>query len=46
MVESLLAHDAKVDARAANNQSPLDLALLKGHQDVASLLEGLGATLL
>jgi ankyrin repeat protein len=45
MVEVLLANGAHVNARAANNQSPLDLALSKGHQDVAALLEELGATL-
>ena len=45
MVEVLLANGAHVNARAANNQAPLDLALSRGHQDVAALLEELGARL-
>jgi uncharacterized protein len=45
MLEVLLANGAHVNARADNNQSPLDLALSKGHQDIAALLEELGATL-
>jgi ankyrin repeat protein len=34
-----------VNQRADNNQSPLDMALLKGHQDLVELLEHLGAKL-
>jgi len=45
LLEVLLANGAHVNARAANNQSPLDLALLKGHQDIAARLDELGATL-
>lgn len=45
MVEVLLANGAYVNSRAANNQSPLDLALSKGQQNVAALLEHLGAKL-
>ena len=45
MLEALLANGAHLNVRAANNQSPLDLALLKGHQEIAALLEELGATL-
>ncbi len=45
MVEALLANGADINARAANDQGPLDLALSKGHQEVAALLEELGAKL-
>jgi uncharacterized protein len=45
MIEVLLANQASVNVRAANNQSPLDLAMLKGHHEVAALLEQLGAKL-
>jgi ankyrin repeat protein len=45
MVEALIAHGAGVNARAANDQGPLDLALMQGRQDVAELLEQLGAKL-
>lgn len=41
MVELLIAHSADVQARAANHQSPLDLAMLKGHGEIAALLEQL-----
>jgi ankyrin repeat protein len=41
----LLAHNADLKARADNNQGPLDLALQKGHADVASMLQQLGAEL-
>ncbi len=33
MAETLLANGADVNQRADNNQSPLDMALLKGHQE-------------
>ncbi len=39
MVEILLASGADTSIRAANNQLPLDLALSKGHGEVAALLE-------
>ncbi|HEX4749153.1 MAG TPA: ankyrin repeat domain-containing protein [Bryobacteraceae bacterium] len=45
MVEVLVANGAHVNARAANGQSALDLALSKGHHEVAELLEHLGAKL-
>jgi ankyrin repeat protein len=45
MVEVLLAHGAHVNTRAENNQAALDLALTKGHQDIARLLDELGAKL-
>jgi len=45
MIEVLLAHQAGLNVRAGNNQGPLDLALLKGHHEVAALLEQLGAKL-
>ena len=45
MVETLIAGGADLQARAANNQAPLDLALLKGHGEIAALLEELGGTL-
>lgn len=45
MVEVLIAHGANVNARAANEQAPLDLALMQGREDVAALLEQLGAKL-
>jgi uncharacterized protein len=41
IVESLLAHGADAEARAENQQTALDLALLKGHGDIVSLLEEL-----
>jgi ankyrin repeat protein len=45
MVEMLIAHGADLNARADNNQCALDMALMRGHQDIADLLEGLGAKL-
>jgi ankyrin repeat protein len=45
IVEILIAHGADVNARAENNQSPLDLALLHKRDNVAALLEELGARL-
>jgi ankyrin repeat protein len=45
MVEVLIANGANLNSRAANEQSPLDLALTQGRQDVAALLEQLGAKL-
>lgn len=45
MVEVLIANGAHLNARAANEQSPLDLALMHGREDVATLLEQLGAKL-
>jgi uncharacterized protein len=45
MIELLLANQASISLRAGNNQGPLDLALLKGHHEVAALLEQLGAKL-
>lgn len=45
MVEVLLANGADINRRAANDQAPLDLALMQGRQDVAALLEELGAKL-
>jgi ankyrin repeat protein len=45
MAETLIANGADVNQRADNNQSPLDMALLKGHQDVMEFLEQLGAKL-
>jgi ankyrin repeat protein len=44
-VELLLTHGADANIRADNNQSALDLALLKGHHAIAELLEELGAKL-
>ncbi len=43
MVQSLIAHGAQVEARADNQQTPHDLAMLKGHGEVAALLEELSA---
>jgi ankyrin repeat protein len=43
MVETLIANGADVNARAENNQCAMDMALLRGHQGIADLLEGLGA---
>jgi ankyrin repeat protein len=45
MAEALIAGGADLQARAANNQAPLDLALLKGHGEMAALLEELGGKL-
>lgn len=45
MVEVLIANGAHVNSKASNGQGPLDLALSRGHQDVAELLEQLGARL-
>lgn len=45
MVEVLMANGAHLNARAANDQGPLDLALMHGREDVATLLEQLGAKL-
>lgn len=39
MVEVLLTSGADAGVRAANNQLPLDLALSRGHGDLAALLE-------
>jgi len=41
IVEALLAGGADVNLRAGNQQTALDMALMKGHQDVASILEAL-----
>ncbi len=43
LIETLLASNANLKVRAVNNQSPVDLALLNGHGDVAELLEQLGS---
>lgn len=43
IVRSLIAHEALIQARAENQQTPLDLAMQRGHGDVAELLEELGA---
>jgi ankyrin repeat protein len=45
MVEALVANGANLNQRADNNQTPLDMALLKGHQELVELLEQLGAKL-
>jgi ankyrin repeat protein len=45
LAELLIANGAQVNVRAANNQSPLDLALSTGRAEIASLLEQLGARL-
>ena len=45
LTEVLLANGAHVNVRAGNNQSPLDLALSTGREEIAALLEQLGATL-
>ena len=42
MMEALLAGNANLKVRATNNQSPMDLAMLKGHADIVELLEQLG----
>jgi ankyrin repeat protein len=39
----LIGAGADVKARADNNQSALDLALTKGHQDMVDILEHYGA---
>ena len=39
MAETLLVHGADRSARADNNQTPLDLALLHAHGELAALLE-------
>ena len=39
MVKALLAAGADPHARAGNGQSALDLAMAKGHSDVAALLD-------
>lgn len=44
MLEELLANGADTGIRAENNQTPLDLALSKGHEEVAALLENVGPT--
>jgi ankyrin repeat protein len=41
----LIESGASVNVRAENNQSPLDLALTKGHQDMVEFLELKGARL-
>lgn len=43
LVELLLVNGGNADARAENNQSPMDLALLRGHQEVVALLESIQA---
>ena len=43
MVEALIANGAHINARSDNNQCALDMALMRGHQHIAELLEGLGA---
>jgi ankyrin repeat protein len=43
MVEALLASGADVNLRAGNQQTALDMALINGHQEVASILEALGS---
>ncbi len=43
MVQSLIAHNAHIQARADNQQTPLDMAMLGGHGEVAELLEELSA---
>ncbi|MBV8809728.1 MAG: ankyrin repeat domain-containing protein [Acidobacteriaceae bacterium] len=45
MVEALIANGADVNVRAGNQQAPLDLALMRGHEEIATLLEELGAKL-
>ncbi len=45
MTEALLASGANREIRAANNQTALDLALSKGHGEVAALLENASPTL-
>lgn len=35
----LIGAGAEIDARADNQQTPLDLAMLKGHQDMVDILE-------
>lgn len=44
LIEALLASNANVKVRALNNQSPIDLALLSGHGEIAELLEQLGGS--
>ncbi|HMJ61728.1 MAG TPA: ankyrin repeat domain-containing protein [Bryobacteraceae bacterium] len=43
MVEALLTSGADINLRAGNQQTALDMALIKGHQEVASILEALGS---
>ncbi len=45
MAEALLANGADSSIRAENNQTPLDLALSKAHEEVAALLESVGPAL-
>jgi len=45
MASMLIDAGAAVNVRAENNQSPLDLALTKGHQDMVEYLELKGARL-
>jgi ankyrin repeat protein len=45
MASMLIESGATVNVRAENNQSPLDLALTKGHQDMVEYLELKGARL-
>jgi ankyrin repeat protein len=45
MASMLIESGASVNVRAENNQSPLDLALTKGHQDMVEYLELKGARL-
>ncbi|HMJ62080.1 MAG TPA: ankyrin repeat domain-containing protein, partial [Bryobacteraceae bacterium] len=43
MVEALLTSGADINLRAGNQQTPLDMALIKGHQEVLAILEALGS---
>lgn len=42
-VEALLASGADINLRAGNQQTALDMALIKGHQEVVAILEALGS---
>ncbi len=39
MARFLISHGADIQARAANNQNAMDLALTKGHQAMVNLLD-------
>ncbi len=45
MAQALVDNGADVSFRADNQQRPIDLALLKGHQGMVDYLESRGATL-
>jgi ankyrin repeat protein len=45
MAKVLVANGADVSLRADNQQRPIDLALLKGHQGMVDYLEASGASL-